>query len=181
MPCGSSRVIVRRVCGRMAMKAAELMTRGVLSVGPRDSARKAAELMLRYGVTGFPVLDQGRLVGIITQSDFLRRAETDTAPDRSRLTAFFSDAGPLADEYAHSHGRTVADIMTRDVVTVFAEASLNEAVNLMTRHHVGRLPVLGAGGGVVGILSRADVLHAFLVAAPKAPSGPLMIMTSPIG
>ena len=159
------------------MKAVDLMTRGVLSVAPGDSARKAAELMLRFGVTGFPVLDQGRLVGIITHADFLRRAETaaapdHAAPDRSRLTAVFTDVGPLAGEYAHAHGRTVADIMTRDVVTVSAEAPVNEIVDLMMRHHVSRLPVIGATG-VIGIVSRADLLHAFLVTTPKEPSPPL--------
>ena len=155
------------------MKAAELMTRGVLSVAPRDSARRAAELMLRYGVTGFPVLDQGKLVGMITQDDFLRRAETGTAPDQTETVLNFTDTGTLADEYAHSRGRTVADIMTRDVVAVSAYTPLSEAVRLMARHHIGRLPVVAADGGVIGILSRADVLHAYLVAAPKKSSAPL--------
>jgi CBS domain-containing protein len=155
------------------MKAAELMTHGVLSVAPQDSARKAAELMLRYGVTGFPVLDRGRLVGIITQSDFLRRAETGAVPDQIELAAVCAGAGPLADEYAHAHGRTVADIMTRNIVTVSADAPLSEIVELMLRHHVSRIPVVGSGGGVLGIVSRTDLLHAFLVAMPKEPSPPL--------
>jgi CBS domain-containing protein len=157
------------------MKAADLMTRGVLSVGPHDSARKAAELMLRYGVTGFPVLDQGKLVGIITQGDFLRRAETGTAPDHAGPNAVpdNADAGPLAGAYAHAHGRTVAEIMSREVVTVSPEAPLSEVVDLMARHHVSRLPVVGDRGGVIGILSRVDLLHAFLVATPKEPSAPL--------
>jgi CBS-domain-containing membrane protein len=155
------------------MKAAELMTRGVLSVTSRDSARKAAELMLRYGVTGFPVLDQGKLVGMITQGDFLRRVETGTAADQTGAASVFADAGVLADQYAHSRGRTVADVMTRDVVTVSAETPLNEVVRLMARHHISRLPVVGANDGVLGILSRADVLHAYLVATPKEPSAPL--------
>lgn len=155
------------------MKAAELMTRGVLSLAPRDPARKAAELMLRYGVTGFPVLDQGKLVGIITQGDFLRRAETGTAPDQTEMASLSTDAEALADNYAHSHGREVGDVMTREVVTISGEAPLSEAVSLMARHHIGRLPVVAMDGGVIGILSRADVLHAYLVATPKAPSTPL--------
>jgi len=152
------------------MKAADLMTRGVLSVDPRDSARKAAELMLRYGVTGFPVLDHGKLVGMITQADFLRRAETGTAPDHDEPAV--SDAGPLAGAYTRSHGRTVADIMTRDVITISAETPLSEIASLMARRHVSRLPVVGAGG-VIGIVTRADLLHAFLAAMPKEPSPPL--------
>lgn len=154
------------------MKVADVMSRGVLSVGPRDPVRKAAELMLRYGVSGFPVLDQGKLVGMITQGDFLRRAETGTARHRAKLAELFADSGWLADEYVHSHARTVADVMTRDVVTVSADAWLSDAAELMVRHHVNRLPVVGANG-VIGIISRFDLLHAFLVATPKeAPALP---------
>jgi CBS domain-containing protein len=154
------------------MKVSEVMSRGVLSVGPQDPVRKAADLMLRYGVNGFPVLDQGKLVGVITQGDFLRRAETGTERQRTRLAALFADSGQLAEEYVRSHARTVGDVMTRDVVTVSADAPLSEAVDLMVRHHVKRLPVVGANG-VIGMLSRVDLLHAFLVATPKEPPTPL--------
>jgi CBS domain-containing protein len=154
------------------MKVVDVMSRGVLSVGPQDPVRKAADLMLRFGISGFPVLDQGRLVGLITQGDFLRRAETGTERHRSGLAALFADSGQLADEYVHSHARTVADVMTRDVVTVSADAPLSEAVELMVRRHVKRLPVVGSGG-VIGMISRVDLLHAFLVATPKEAPAPL--------
>lgn len=154
------------------MKVSDVMSRGLLWVGPQDPVRKAAELMLRYGVNGFPVLDQGKLVGMITQGDFLRRAETGTERHRAKLAEFFADSGRLADEYVHSHARTVADVMTRDVVTVSADAPLGEAVELMIRHHVKRLPVVGTNG-VLGMVSRVDLLHAFLVATPKGAPAPL--------
>ena len=154
------------------MKVADVMSRGVLSVNPQDPLRKAAELMLRYGVNGFPVLDEGKLVGMITQGDFLRRTETGTERHHSRLAELFADAGRLADEYVRSHARTVADIMTRDVVTVPADAPLSDAVDLMLRHHVKRLPVVGANA-VIGMISRVDLLHAFLVATPKEAPVPL--------
>src|SRR5215469_12577898 len=172
MPYSSFGPIIRLVCGRTTMKVADVMSRGVLSVGPQESVRKAAELMLRYGINGFPVLDQGKLVGMVTQGDFLRRAETGTDRHHSRLAEFFADSGRLADEYVRSHANTVADIMTRDVVTVAADATLSDAVDLMLRHHVKRLPVMGANG-VIGMISRVDLLHAFLVATPKAAAAPL--------
>jgi CBS domain-containing protein len=153
------------------MKVADLMTRGVLSVAPNDSVRKAAELMLRYGVNGFPVLEQGKLVGVITQGDFLRRAETGTEYQRARLAELFADPGQLADEYVHSHARTVGEVMTRNVVTIQADAPLREAVDLMARHHVKRLPVV-RGDGVIGIVSQVDLLHAFLVSTPKEAPAP---------
>lgn len=154
------------------MKVADVMSHGVLSVGPGDPVRKAAELMLRYGVNGFPVLDQGKLVGMITQRDFLRRTETGTERYHSKLAELFADLGKLADEYVRSHARTVADIMTREVITISADAPLSDAVDLMVRHHVKRLPVVGVNG-VIGMISRVDLLHAFLVTAPCNEAPPL--------
>ena len=111
------------------MKVADVMTRGVISLAPADSA-KAAELMLRYDMSGFSVLDRGKLVGVITQGDFLRRAETGTECHRPRWREFFANPGQLAEEYTHSHARTVGEVMTRDVVTVAENASLDDAVEL---------------------------------------------------
>jgi len=147
------------------MKVADFMTRGVLFAAPEDSLRKVAGLMLRFGINGFPVLERGKLVGMITQGDFLRRAETGT--ERPRLAHAFADPELLGKEYLHSHGRTVAEVMTRDVVTISEDASLSDAVELMLRHHINRLPVV-KGGAVIGIISRVDLLHAFLVATASS-------------
>jgi CBS domain-containing protein len=148
------------------MKVADVMTRGVVSVAPDDAMRKAALLMLQYDVSGFPVLDRGKLVGMVTEGDFLSRVETGTERRQTRGIEFLTDPGRLAAEYAHSHGRNVGDVMSTDVVTVSEDASIEDAVRLMERHHIKRLPVV-RGGAMVGILTRADILHAFIVGSPK--------------
>jgi len=154
------------------MKVTDIMTRGVISLAPTDSVHKAAERMLRYDVSGFPVLDQGKLVGMITQGDFLRRAETGTEGRRPPWTEYFADPGSLAGDYVYTHARTVADVMTRDVVTIAEDASLDDAVGLMQRHHVKRLPVV-KGDAMVGIVSRVNLLHAFPAGTPKDAPAPL--------
>jgi CBS domain-containing protein len=138
------------------MKVAEVMTRGVISIAPIDSMKKAAQLMLQYDMSGFPVMDRGKLVGIVTEGDFLRRTEIGTERHRTRWIELLVAPGQLADEYAHAHGRKVEEVMTRDVVTVAEDASLEEAVRLLERHHIKRLPVV-KGGAMVGILSRANL------------------------
>jgi CBS domain-containing protein len=148
------------------MNVADVMTRGVISLAPDDSVQKAAKLMVQYEVSGFPVLDHGKLVGIVTEGDFLRRVETGTEQRRTRWIEFLAGPGQLADEYAHAHGRKVGDVMTRDLVTVTEETSLEELVGLMESHHIKRLPVV-KGGDLVGIISRGTLLHAFLAAWPK--------------
>jgi CBS domain-containing protein len=154
------------------MIVADVMTRGVISLAPEDSVRKAAELMLRYDISGFPVLDRGKLVGMNTQGDFLRRAETGTERHRPRWREFFADQGQLAEEYAHSHAHTVGEVMTRDVVTVAENVNLDDAVELMEHHQVKRLPVVNSTG-TVGIISRVNLLHAFPVSTPKHAPAPL--------
>lgn len=149
------------------MKINDVMTRGVISLSPDDSMLKAARLMLQYGVSGFPVLDRGKLVGIITQGDFLRRAEL--ATERARTPSSEAPVGELAEHYVHTHSRKVGEVATREVATVAPDASLEEAVALMDRARVKRLPVV-KDGMLVGIINRANLLHAFIVNSAE-PSG----------
>jgi CBS-domain-containing membrane protein len=141
------------------MKAADVMTIGAATIRYDASVQEAARLMLQYGISGLPVVDAaGHLVGIITDGDFLRHIETGAAPRRPRWFEFLLSPGRLADEYAHSHGRRVDELMTRQVVTVAEEAPLDEIVQLMERHFIKRVPVV-RDNRVVGIVSRANLLH----------------------
>jgi CBS-domain-containing membrane protein len=87
------------------MKVAEVMTRGVISIAPTDSLIKAAQLMLQYDLSGFLVMERGKLIGIITEGDFLRRVETGTErKPRARWIEFLLAPGRVAEEYARAHG-----------------------------------------------------------------------------
>jgi len=149
------------------MNVADVMTRGVISLAPDDTMRRAAQLMLQYEISGFPVLDRGKLVGIVTEGDFLRRTETGTERHRGRWIELLVGPERLAEEYAHAHGRTLDEVMTREVVTVAEDTSLDEAVRLMERHQIKRLPVV-KGDAVVGIFTRTNLLRAFIMGSPKA-------------
>jgi CBS domain-containing protein len=151
----------------MAMNVADVMTRGVISLAPDDTMRRAAQLMLQYEISGFPVLDRGKLVGIVTEGDFLRRTETGTERHRGRWIELLVGPERLAEEYAHAHGRTLDEVMTREVVTIAEDTSLDEAVRLMERHQIKRLPVV-KGDAVVGIFTRTNLLRAFIMGSPKA-------------
>ena len=155
------------------MKASEAMTRGVISIAPESLMTKAAHMMLQYDVSGLPVINaKGELVGIITEGDFLRRAEFYTEHNRGRRIKYVTDIGPLAAEYARSHGRKVSQVMTKHVVTVAEDTSLEEVVRLMEDHRIKRVPVL-RGEKLVGIVSRSNLLHAFIVLSPKTSSVPV--------
>jgi CBS domain-containing protein len=142
------------------MKAADVMTHKVVSVNPDTPVAEAVRLMLRDDISGLPVVDSlGRLVGIVTEGDFLRRAETDTERRRQRWLTFLLGPGRLAQEYVHTHGRKVAEVMTSDVVSVTESVPLGKIVRLMERRRIKRVPVI-RDGKLVGIVSRADLVRA---------------------
>lgn len=142
------------------MNAADVMTPDPVTVRPETNLADVVHLMLGRRISGVPVVgDGGELVGIVTEGDLLRRAETATDQRRRGWLEFLTGPGPLAADYVHTHSRNVADLMTRDVVAVEPETPLADVVRLMQRKHVKRLPVTSAGR-CVGIISRADLMRA---------------------
>ena len=141
------------------MKASDVMSRNILSVGRDAPIAQAIQLMLDNQISGLPVIDAGRLVGILTEGDLLRRSETGTERHRPRWLEILMGPGRLAGEYVRTHGRKVEEIMTRDLVSVTPDTPLDEIVALMERRRVKRVPVLD-GDAPVGIVSRADLLRA---------------------
>jgi CBS domain-containing protein len=142
------------------MKAKDIMSARVVSIAPEATVLDAVRLMLEHQISGLPVVDKtGALVGIVTEGDFLRRAETGTQRKRPRWLEFLVGPNSLAADYVRSHGRKVEEVMTREPVTIGEDASLDEIVRIMERKRVKRLPVV-RGQEVVGIVSRANLLRA---------------------
>jgi CBS domain-containing protein len=155
------------------MKAHDVMTWGVISVEPEASVTRAVRLMLQHKISGLPVVDaKGSLVGMVTEGDFLRRGELGTQRHRPRWLEFLLGPGKLADEYVHASGQKVEEIMTPEPQTITPETPLDEVVSLMERHRIKRLPVV-QDGKVVGVVSRANLLHALASVSRevKAPAG----------
>ena len=141
------------------MRARDVMVRAVATTTPETTVETVAKLMVNLRISGVPVLDKnGRLVGIVTEGDLLRRAETGTERQRSRWSEWFSANSRLAAEYVKAHARRVEDIMTREVVSVGELASLGEIAELMETRRIKRVPVVH-DGKIVGIVSRADLLQ----------------------
>jgi len=142
------------------MKAKDVMTSPVVSIEPDASIWQAVRIMLQRHISGLPVIDQkASLVGIVTEGDFLRRAETGTQRQRPRWLEYLIGPGRLADEYTRSHGRKVSEIMTTEPLTITEDTSLDEIVRLMEKRQIKRLPVV-CDQEVVGIVSRANLVHA---------------------
>jgi CBS domain-containing protein len=151
------------------MKAGDIMTGRVVSTVPDAGVLEAIELMMRNHISGLPVIDSsGTLVGMVTEGDFLRRAETGTMRKRPRWLEFLVGPSRLAEEYVESHARKVEQVMTREPITITEDTPLDEVVLVMERRRIKRLPVM-RGSQVVGIVSRANLMHALATLGRAAP------------
>lgn len=152
------------------MKAEDVMTRAVITIDPDATVLQAARLMLQHHISGLPVVDKdGRLVGVLSEGDFLRRRETKTERKRSRWLEFLMGPGRMAAEYSHSHGSKVSEVMSTDVQSVEEVAPLEDIVALMERKRIKRVPVL-CGGELVGIVTRSNLMRAMVSLARGAPA-----------
>ena len=150
------------------MKASDVMAKDVVTVGPQTTVKEIAELMTERRIGGVPVVDAtGKLVGIVSETDLLHRAETGTERRRKWWLGAFVDSDKLAREYAASHARTAADIMATKVITTEADTDLGEVADLLERRKLKRVPVIAAGR-LVGMITRGDLVRA-LVARQRAP------------
>ena len=153
------------------MKASEIMTPDVISADPDATVLQAARYMLQHHISGLPVIDKtGALVGILSEGDFLRRRETHTDRRPSRWLEFLMGPGKLAAEYTHTHGSKVSEVMTTKMHTISEDTPLEKIVEMMERYRIKRVPVL-RGKKVVGIVTRANLMHAMVSLArgePKA-------------
>jgi len=150
------------------MRVRDVMSYGAIGVPDTTTLAEAIETLLRSHVSALLVFDsEHALVGILSEGDLLRRAELGTDTKRAHWLEFLLSGGRLAERYAHTHGRRVGEIMTAKVVTISEDADLGEAVDLMLKRNVKRLPVLRSDA-VVGVISRSDLLKGLLASLPKA-------------
>jgi CBS domain-containing protein len=151
------------------MRAHQIMTRPVITVTPETTIVEAANTMLQKHVSGLPVTDAtGKLVGIVSEGDFIRRGEIGTQRRRGRFLKFILGPGRAATDFVHEHGCKVAEIMTPQPLTITEDTALEEIVELMEKNNVKRLPVM-RGDSIVGIVSRANLLQAVASLAREIP------------
>lgn len=116
------------------MIARDIMTRTVYTIRPEASAQEAAQLLDQKRISGAPVVDEdGRLIGMVTEADIISKVNRE--------------------------GLRVADIMSHELIVVSEETPLEEIAALLSERKIKRVPVV-ENGRLVGIVSRADIVHA---------------------
>jgi CBS domain-containing protein len=138
------------------MKLRELMTTDVITIGSDAPLKEAARRMVEAGISGLPVTDEaGKLIGIITEADFVKREANRRAKRRARLLRWLDPTG-VPGSY-----QTVGDAMTEEVLSLEADADHTLAARLMQQANIKRIPVLSQDGRLAGLVSRRDLLRVF--------------------
>ena len=140
------------------MKASQIMESEVLTMGPKTSVSDVAKALLSRRISAVPIVENGKLVGIVSEGDLIRRVETGTERHRSWWLEHLTTSEKLATEYVKSHARFASEVMTRDVITAGEDATLAEIAKLFEDNSIKRVPIMRAGK-IVGIVSRADLLR----------------------
>lgn len=141
------------------MHAADIMTPDVVCATPDTPLSELIRLMLERDISAVPIVEGDKLVGIVSESDLMRRAETGTELRRSHWLEWITSSDQLASEYMKTHGVKAGEVMTREVITVDADTPLPDIVKLLESRGLKRVPVL-RDGKLVGIISRRNLLQA---------------------
>lgn len=140
------------------MRVRDVMTHLVVTVRPDDPVLDVARRLLANRISGAPVLERGKVVGMISEADLVRG----TALGRNRrwssaLPMSLALGGLVLDDTAAA--AVVADVMTTKVVSIGPDEGVLQAAALIDRHGVRRLPVIDEGGYLVGVITRSDLVR----------------------
>jgi CBS domain-containing protein len=156
----------------MGITAADLMTRNVVTLIPEMTLHEMDTVLVKRGVSGAPVVEHGRLVGVASQADLVRML-WEGQHEASKLAPYYSSPFPIpitALEYIAKDSRQIGDrliehkvrdIMTMDPLVAHPEDPIEDVANRLVRDQIHRLPVMEVGTGkLVGIISSLDLVRA---------------------
>ncbi len=145
------------------MNVSDIMTREVFYVTPEAPVSEVARMLVKYNISGVPVVENGRVIGLVTEEDLVMR---DAIIDMPHFFGVFDSVFYLGDkrhefdEEMHKILATNArDLMSDKVVTVLQSASVQELATIMVKKEVNPVPVLNAASEMVGIVSRSDLVR----------------------
>jgi len=151
------------------MRAHQIMTKPVVTIKSDATILEAANIMLNRHISGLPVVDAaGKLVGIVSQGDFIHRGEIGTERRRSRWLEFILGSGKSAIDFVHEHGCKVSEVMSQSPITIAEDTPLADIADLMEKKNIKRLPVLREDR-LIGIVTRTNLLQAVASLAHHVP------------
>jgi CBS domain-containing protein len=147
------------------MFARDVMTTDAATIAPNAPLHAVAAAMVEHGVTGLPVVDGScGLLGLVTEGDLLHRLAAAERKQHGYLRSVFGSISRQADEYARSHGRLAADVMTpaADLVTATEDTTAEHLARVMEDRRIRHVPIVREGNRLAGMVTRAHLLRAAL-------------------
>lgn len=140
----------------------DVMTRQVVTVTTSDTVEKCANLLMEHNISGLPVVDNsGKVVGIITEGDLIRRASRIKAPNYLEILGgliYLGSPKKFVNELLRAMALSAGEMMTSKLITVTPEDTVEKAATLMVEKKISRLPVVDDTKKLVGIVSRRDIM-----------------------
>lgn len=144
------------------MNVFDIMTQEVAFVTPEMPVREVARILVEYGISGVPVVENGKVIGIVTEEDLVMRSAIVDMPHFFSIfdSVFYLGKRHEFDEEMHKILATQArDLMTDKVVTISQDAPVQELATLMIKKEVNPVPVVNSTHELVGIVSRSDLVR----------------------
>ncbi|AVQ99165.1 CBS domain-containing protein [Oceanobacillus iheyensis] len=143
------------------MKIEEFMIRDVISVNKETTIKQLLEKLVQNKITGVPVVDEeGKLLGMVTDGDVIRHIQPKgrTVYDIFSLI-LVSEQTDLTERLSYSLNRPVKEIMQKNVFTVTPKSPIDEAMDVFSKHHIKKIPVVNPASRVIGVISRGDLIR----------------------
>ena len=150
----------------------DYMKRKVITVKPTDSIFKVASILSKHHISGTPVVNKRKVVGVITETDIVRFMKLDLSKTHTELMAephalsvviltLIKDQLSLKKHLERMSKIQVKDLMTKEVISITRDENILEAATLLDKNQIDRLPVINRGK-LVGIIARADLIKALV-------------------
>jgi len=147
-----------------SMRARDLMTTNLVTIPPDAPLEALARVLSERGISGAPVVDaDGALLGMVTESDLIRRLAAKEDAPKSWVLGLLASAAEQAARFARTHGHRARDVMTTDIASVTEDTSIEHVAHIIEEKKIRRVPVL-RDGKLVGVVSRSDLIRALLAA-----------------
>ena len=141
----------------------DIMTTNVITVREDETVEKCANLLMTHDLSALPVLnDLGKIVGIVTEGDLIRRASRIKGPAALEVLGgifYLESPTKYIEDLKRSMGSFAKDIMSKEVITVGPDMIIAEAATLLVENKIKRLPVVDSEGNLIGIVSRKDIMN----------------------
>ncbi len=144
------------------MRIKEIMTTDVITVSTSDSVEQCAKLLQENNISGLPVLDEsGKVAGMVTEGDLIRRASRIKTPGYLEILGgliYLGSPKKFVEELQRAMSLEAGQLMSKNVISVKPEESVEKAATLMVENSINRLPVVDDNDKLVGIVSRRDIM-----------------------